>query len=159
MTIPDSIANDQFFMTTITRKQIRIACIVLALLYVAAAVSLWAEPHGYLGRTVQRASMWRHQGLFVPVWVLYLTAFTHFAVFFSGLAGTFMFKKWGRNLLTLAVLIAMLFLPLQGEIVFGPLSAILNGSLSLIHIWLVSILIWSPIRLEFEPAIPDGIQQ
>ena len=136
-------------MFNITRRNIRIVCIVLAILYLTTALLLWAEPHGYLGMVARKVSMWRHQGFFLPVWLLNLMAFAHFTVFFFGLIGTAMFKRWGRNLLAFALLLALLYLPLQGEIVYSPTSAIFGGALSTLHVWFVTVLYWSPIGREF----------
>jgi len=141
-------------MLTVTRTQIRTACVTLGMLCAAAMLSTWAERHGYLGSIASRASTWNYQGLLVPVWLLRIVALAQLAVLALGIVGTFMFRTWGRHLLALALLLALLVAPLRGEIVFGPLSLFVGGLTGFVHMWLLTVIYWSPASMKFVGKAP-----
>jgi hypothetical protein len=137
-------------MLTVSRRQIRWACIALACLYVLAFVLRWATYEGYLGRVARNAGMWNHQGLFLPIWLLALLGFAWLATFILGLVGTALFRYWGRLLLALAFLLAVIVAPLRGEVVLSPLSAFVGGLLGTLHVWLITVMYWSLASKEFD---------
>ena len=131
-------------MFDVSRFQLRMACVVAAILYFAVDVSMWAGAHGYLGAIARDAGAWRHQGLWVPVWLLSLFGLFHLVIFVSGLVGMFMFKRWGRRLLVAALVVAFVAAPLGGEAVYSPLAVLLASAFSLLHMWMIVVAFWSP---------------
>jgi hypothetical protein len=117
-------------------------------------LSTWAERHGYLGAVAHNASTWNYQGLLIPVWLIEIVSLTQIAVLTLGIAGTFMFRKWGRRLLAFALLLALLVWPLRGEIALGPLSQLGGGLVGIVHVWLLTVIYWSPASMEFVGKAP-----
>ena len=136
-------------MLTVSRTQIRTMCAALGTLCVATMLSIWAERHGYLGAVAHQASAWSYQGLLIPVWLIEIASLTQIAVLTFGVVGTFMFRAWGRHLLAFALLLAILVAPLRGEIVLGPLSQLGSGLVGFVHVWLLTVIYWSPASTEF----------
>ncbi|AND71142.1 hypothetical protein ATSB10_36880 [Dyella thiooxydans] len=141
-------------MLTVTRTQIRTTCVALGMLCAATMLSIWAEQHGYLGSVAHRAGSWNYQGLLVPVWLLEIVALAQLALLTLGIVGTFMLRTWGRHLLAVALLLALLAAPLRGEAVFGPLSLFVGGLTGFVHMWLLTVIYWSPASMLFVGKAP-----
>ena len=141
-------------MLTVSRSQIRTACAALGILCVATMLSIWAERHGYLGAVAHRASAWSYQGLLIPVWLIEIVSLAQIAVLTLGIVGTFMFRTWGRQLLAFALLLALLVAPLRGEIALGPLSQLGSGLVGFAHMWLLTVIYWSPASMGFDGKAP-----
>jgi len=136
-------------MITITRLHVRVVALVALFVLLAASVVPYLERHGYLGETVARASLWSHQGLLLPYWLLYSLGIVLMLIAICGLVGTALLRDWGRRLLAVSFVANFALGPFQGIVIHGPVGIFAVSTYGVLHFWLVVVTYWSPISETF----------
>jgi hypothetical protein len=134
-------------MLSVSVRQFRIVCsiaLVSLLLIQLPALGLISFSEG-----VTAARTWKYFGMALPVWVLWVYAYTRVTLLVVGLVGMLRFWRFSRWCLVAVFLCALVVRPFLGLAVYSAYEAFLGTVFEFVSAWLITISFWSPIAERF----------